>query len=337
MGTNELILRKNQAGFETTRGTAVAATRKVYAVIEPSYEKSLAFFTDTSGTYSARRRKTYGRERVSFSATDLATFEDLAWWMQLAIKGGVTGVSDANTTPGYTYTFEPSETSDDLKSMTLEFGESGNVYESDQVMCNSWTLRGDPDSDSEPAWMWEAELLGRTITTSSYTGSINDRTTEPIIARGTKLYVDTAYGSLGSTQLTGHLISWSVTGNNAIHFKAFAEDETAMAANKVGRGERTYDFEFTMEFDSDTTPAGFKDYRDGDEMFIRLLREGTVIDSVANTKKSLQIDMAGFISSISFGDRDGNMTVTMGVNCAYNADLAYDLKVTIKNALQTLA
>lgn len=337
MGTNELILRKNQAGLESTRGTSVAATRKVYATIEPTFEKPLAFFQDTSGTFSARRRKVYGRERVSFTATDLATYEDLAWWFQLAIKGGVTGVSDANTTPGYTYTFEPSETADDLKSMTLEFGESGNVYESDQVMINSWTLRGDPDSDSEPAYMFEAEMMGRTLSTSSYTGSINDRTTEPITARGTKLYVDTAYGSLGSTQLTGHLISWSVTGNNNLHFKAFAEDETAMAANKVGRGERTYDFEFTMEFDSDTTAGGFKNYRDGQELFVRLLREGSTIDSVAATKKSLTLDMAGFISSISFGDRDGNMTITVGMNCAYNADLAYDFKAVVKNALQTLA
>lgn len=337
MGTNELILRKNQAGLESTRGTSVAATRKIYAVIEPSFEKPLAFFQDTSGTYSARRRKAYGRERVAFTATDLATFEDLAWWFQLAIKGGVTGVSDGNSTPGYTYTFEPTESSDDLKSMTLEFGESGNVYEADQVMVNSWTLRGDPDSDSEPAYMLECEMIGRTLTTSSYTGSITDRVTEPITARGTKLYVDTAFGSLGSTQLTGHLINWSITGNNNLHFKAFAENETSMAANKVGRGERTYDFEFTMEFDSDTTAGGFKDYRDGDELFFRLVREGTTIDSVAATKKKLQIDMAGFPSSISFGDRDGNMTITVGVNCAYNADLAYDLKATIVNALQTLA
>lgn len=337
MGTNELILRKNQAGFETTRGTSVAATRKVYATIEPSFEKSLAFFTDTSGTYSTRRRGVYSRERLSFSATDLATYEDMAWWFQMAIKGGVSGVSDANTTPGYTYTFEPSESSDDIKSMTLEFGEPGNVYESDQVMINSWTLRGDPDSDSEPAWMFEAEMLGRSVSSSSYTSSINDRVTEPITARGTKLYIDSAYGSLGSTQLTGHLINWSITGNNMLHYKAFAEDETTYAANKVGRGERTYDFEFTMEFDSDTTAGGFKDYRDGDTLFIRLLREGSVIDSGASTKKSIQIDMAAMISGITFGDRDGNMTITVGFNCVYNADLAYDLKATVKNALQTLA
>lgn len=337
MGTNELILRKAQAGLETTRGTAVAATRKIYATIDPQFEKPLAFFEDKSGTYTSRRRPTYGRSRVAFTATDLVTFEDIAWWFQLGIKGGVTGVSDANTTPGYTYTFEPSETTNDLKAMTLEFGEPGNVYESDQVMVNSLTLRGDPDSDSEPGWMLEAEMLGRTFETSSYTGSINDRVTEPCLARGTKLYVDTAYGSLGTTQLTGHLINWSITANNNLHYKAFAEDENYMAANKVGRGDRTFDGEFTLEFDSDTTAGGFKDYRDGDQLFIRLLREGTVIDSGANTKKSLQLDMAAYISGITFGDRDGNMTITTSFMCAYNADLAYDFKATVKNALSTLA
>jgi hypothetical protein len=333
MGTNELILRLNQAGLETTRGTAVAATRKVYAQIEPTFEKPLAFFSDTSGTFAARRRQTYGRQRVSFSATDMATYEDLAWWMQMAIKGGVTGTGSASV--GYTYAFTPSLATDDLKSMTLEFGEPGNPYEVDQVMVNSFTLRGDPDSDTEAAWMFEAEMMGRTLSTTTYTTSITDRTTEPIVARGTKLYVDTTAAGIGGTQVTGKLINWSITGNNAIHFKAFAEDESAMAANKVGRGERTYDGEMTVEFDDDTGNLSFATLRAGTPIYIRLEREGSTI--ATTYKKRLRVDAAAYISSISFGDREGNMTATIGFNCFYDSTLAADLKVEIINALSTLA
>lgn len=333
MATNETILRLNQAGLESTRGTAVAATRKVYAQIEPSYEKPLSFFTDTSGTFSARRRQSYGRERVSFSATDLATFEDLPWWLQMAVKGGVTGSGSASV--GYTYAFQPSLSTDDLKSMTLEFGESGNPYKTDQVMVDSFTLRGDPDNDNEPGWMLEAQMMGRTVSTTTYTGSLTDRTTEAITARGTKLYVDTSAAGIGGTQLTGHLINWSITGNNNIHYKAFAEDETSYAANKVGRGERTYDGEVTVEFDADTTAIGWSKLRAGSAIYLRLEREGSTI--ATTYKKKLTIDMAAYISSISFGDREGNMTATVGFNAFYDSTLGFDFKATVINALSTLA
>ena len=248
------------------------------------------------------------------------------------LPGAVTGSGSAST--GYTYAFQPSLSSDDLKSMTLEFGESGNPYESDQVMVNSFTLRGDPDSDSEPGWMFEAEMMGRTISTTSYSGSITDRTTEAITARGTKLYVDTTAAGIGGTQLTGHLINWSLTGNNNIHYKAFAEDESAMAANKVGRGERTFDGEVTIEFDSDTTAIGFSKLRSGNTLYLRLEREGTTI--ATTYKKKLTIDCAALISSISFGDREGNMTATIGFNCFYDSTLGFDFKATVINALSSL-
>jgi hypothetical protein len=253
--------------------------------------------------------------------------------MQLAIKGGVTGTGSASV--GYTYAFTPSLATDDLKSMTLEFGEPGNPYEVDQVMCNSFTLRGDPDSDSEPAWMFEAEMMGRALSTTTYTSSITDRTTEPITARGTKLYVDSTAGGLGTTQVTGKLINWSISGNNNIHYKAFAEDETSYAANKVGRGERTFDGELTVEFDGDSGTLSFASYRAGTPIYLRLEREGTTI--ATTYKKRLRVDAAAYISNISWGDREGNMTATIQFNCFYDSTFGSDLKVEVINALSTLA
>lgn len=332
MGTNELILQKVQAGLESTRGTGVAATRKVYAKTTFSYERPLAAFADTTGTYSARRRVAYGRERVGFSATDIATYEDLAWWMQLAVKGGVTGTSGTGTPTPYTYAFTPSLSTDDLKAMTLEFNESGNPYESTQVMVNSWTLRGDADNDNEPGWMLDVEMLGRDWNTTTFTGSISDRDTEVIMARGTKIYVDDS--TIGSTQVTGKLISFSVTGNNNIHYKAFAEDESGYAANKVGRGERTFDAQFVMEFDSDTEFAKFRNATP-QQRLVRLEREGTVING--SIKNRARIDMAGYWSAISWADREGNITATFSMSCYYDSTLGYDLKVEVVNDLSTLA
>ncbi|MDQ3095120.1 MAG: hypothetical protein M3Q82_04040, partial [Actinomycetota bacterium] len=274
MPTNETILQLNQAGIEVTRGTNVAATRKIYARIAPSYDRPITEFVDTTGTFQGRRRMGYGRQKVAFSATDMVTYEDLAWWLKFMQKGGVVGVTDVGTPPAYTYTFLPTLATDDLNSMTLEFGEPGNPYESGQVMVNDWTLRFDADNDSEPGWMLEAGMIGRDWATTTFTPSLVDRTTEVVVARGTKVFVDTT--TIGTTQKTGWLISGSISGNNNLHYKAFSEDENSYAANKVGRGIQITDAELTVEFDSDVDFAQFRATTPVQRK-IRLQREGSII------------------------------------------------------------
>lgn len=334
MGTNELVLQKAQAGIESTRGTGVAATRKLYAQITPSYDRPLMDFSDQTGTYFDRRRVAYGREKVSFSAVDIATYQDLPWWLGMGLKGGVTGTSDSGTpTPAYTYTFAPSASSDDLKSITLEYGEPGNVYETTQVMMQSWTLRGDADNDSEPGWMFDASLIGRDRTTSSYTSAIADRSTDVILARGTKIYVDDAGGSHGGTQLSGKLITFSLTCDLGLHFKAFMEDESTYAANKVGRSAMRVNGQFQFEFDADTE---FAKYRNAtpQQRLIRLEREGATIHTTVKQKAT--VDLWGYWSSFSHGDREGNMTATFGFSGFYDTTAGKLIEVKLVNALSTL-
>ena len=333
MGTNEVVLLRAQAGIETTRGTNVAATRRVYAQVTPSYDRPLMDGMDATGTWFDRRRVAYGREKVSFSAVDIATYEDLAWWMLLGLKGGVTGSAGAGSPTPYTYTFAPAAESDDLKSVTLEFGEPGNAYESGQVMIQSWTLRGDADNDSEPGWMFDASMIGRDWTSTSFTAAIADRSTEVILARGTKIFVDDAGGTIGTTQLSGQLVDFSVTCDLGLHFKAFMEDESLMAANRVGRGAMRVNGQFTFEFDGD---GEFAKYRNAtsQQRLIRLEREGSTISGAV--KKRARIDLYGYWNSWSRGDREGNLTATFGFAGFYDATAARLIEVAIVNGLTAL-
>src|SRR6478735_3229313 len=337
MATNEVILLKAQAGIEVTRGTNVAATRKVYAQITPTYNKALMEFQDTTGSFFDRRRPAYGREKVGFSAKDIATFEDLPWWAQFFLKGGVTGTSDSGTpSPGYVYTFTPTAATDDLKSMTLEFNDDGNPYETGQVMVTQATLRMDADNDSEPGWMLDLELMGRDWVTTTFTGALSDRTTEVIMARGSKIYIDDAGGTIGTTQKLGSLINASITFNTGIHFKAFAEDATGYAANKVGRGAYRVDAQFTFEFDSD---AEFAKYRNTtpQERMIRLVSTGTQIHATPSpANKKMQLDLYGYWNSWSRSDREGNLTAQFGLSAFYDTTAAKLVQLVVTNALSTL-
>lgn len=332
MGTNETILQLNQAGLETTRGTGVAATRRLYAQVTPTYDRPLADFMDQSGTFIDRHRVAYGRERVGFNIVDIATYEDLAWWMQMGLKGGVTG--SVTGTTGYLYSFTPSLTTDDLKSMTLEYGEPGNPYESTQVMAQSWTLRGDSDNDNEPGWMLDMTMVGRDRATTSYTSSLAQRTTNVILARGTKLYVDDNGGTIGTTQMSGALIDFSVTCDNGLHTKAFMEDESNVAANKIGRGALRVNAQFTFEFDSDTEFAKYRATQPAQRL-VRLKREGAAITG-GTAKNTATLDLYGYWSSISFGDREGNMTATFGLAGYYDATAATMIKLDVINSLSSL-
>lgn len=333
MGTNELILLTAQAGFETTRGTRVAATRKIYAQITPTYNKPVQQFQDTTGTYFDRRRIAYGIEEVGFTGLDIATYEDLPWWASLFLKGGVSGVTDSGTPDAYTYLFEPSPATDDLESMTLEFNESGNPYESGQVMVTQATLRFNVGNNNEPAWMLDLTMMGRDWVTTTFTAALSDRDTEVILGRGTKLFIDDAGGTIGSTQVLGKLISASVTFNPNIHYKNFAEDENNYAANKVGRGAYHVDAQFQFEFGDDDE---FANYRSSTPVsrLIRLEREGTTIHTTV--KKRMRLDFPnGYWSSFSRGDRNGNLVATFGMQAFYDTSDANIVALEIVNALAT--
>ena len=334
MGTNETILKRTQAAIETTRGTALAATRKIYAQVESSYDRPLASFTDMSGTFDGRRRAMYGREQIGFNITDIATYEDLPWWLLLGVKGGVTGTADGGSPIAYTRAFTGTASADDLATATFEHGEPGNVYTTTQVIANTWTLRGDADSDDEPSWMFEAELLGRDWAAGSYTPSILERDTNPIVTRGGQVFVHDT--TIGSGLVTGKMISFSLTANNNVHLKAFMEDVSGYSAGKVGRGERLYDAQFVMEFDSDTEFAKYRSLVPA-KRYVRVERVGEEIHAGATpASQRARLDMNGYWSSIAFGDREGNMTATFGLAAFTDPTSGYALSASVVNDLATL-
>lgn len=336
MATNSLIMNKTQAAIEAVRGTAQVATRVMPWKGVVNFNRALASIAEQTGVFDGRRTPVPGRPNVSLTVTDVFTYEDAPWEMRLAMKGGVNGVTDAGTPPAYTYDFVPTPSVDDLASATLEVGEPGNAYKLVQAMINSWTIRMDGDSEDEPAWMFEAELIARSLASTTYTPALTAIKREAIIAPGTKVYIDNGGATPGTTQSTGKIISASITGNNAARLKAYLEDEGSYPANKVGRGERVFDAQITMEFDNDTE---FANYRAAApvERIIRLERQGTQIHGASVVNKTAQLDIAGYWSSVAPGDRNGDMTMTFGLAGYLDDVLGYAAKAKFINKLATLA
>lgn len=334
MAGEERQLEISQVGLESTHGTAVAATRKAYTLWTPfSYTKDLVFAEAATGTLEPDIDATYGRPApTQHNGSEALTFEDFAWWCQCWLKGGVSGSTDGGSPAAYTYTFDPSNTAEALKSFTLERGTTTLPYEFNQAMVNSATLRINPDTDGY--WMLDVEAMSRKPTQTAMTGSISDRTREYIKAPGTVIYIDDAGGTIGTTQVTGKFIGGSVTVLNNLDFKAFAEDENDVAANKVGIGKRQVTAQLTFEHDDDDE---FANYREDVpvERLVRIQRTGTTIHD-AVTKRA-RIDLYGFWSAVAMDYRNNNKIITLTLSGRRNVSASKTVNAAIVNALSALA
>jgi len=325
---NEEILRKSLAKIETTRGTGVTPTRKVYETVRISEAREPLEFAESTGTFDAWRTFLQGPLTVTGTVEGPASFEDLPWWLEHGIKGGVSASGDAGTPVAYTRAYQPSSATDDLASSTIEHGAPDNPYKSTMVMLPQWSLRGDIDGDA--AWMFSGSLIGKTFThEASFTSGISDRTREFVKAAGTKLYIDDAGGTIGTTQVTAKFISFSLDWNNAVTTKRFMEDEDGISS-VIGRGARQVTGQIRLEFDSDAEKAKF---RSGARRMIRIVREGSTIHDAVKNKVTIDIPDAYWLTP-SDDTRESNMTATYGFR-AYTGTDGYPAKITVINTVQT--
>lgn len=332
MPASSIILDRVQAGLETTRGTAVAATRKLYVTgRNQSYDRTLAARSSATGTYQGRRAASYSRAMGGLQLTDVLTFESAPWWFMLCMSKTPAAVGDSGTpTEAQARTYKPDMASDTLASATIEGIDKQTSYDWAQAMVNQWNIRWDSDSTSDPDYLIETTLLTLAPVPAAQTGSIGDRTEEAIPCRGTKVYIDDGGDAIGTTQRTGMAISGSISGNNNLSFPGYSENETGPAPGVVIRGEATVDAQLVLSFQNDDD---FADFRSDIPVFkkIRLERSGTTIHTTV--KKRIRFDIYGYWSAIAWGDRNGERTVTLSLMGFVDATAASAFVAEVVNDL----
>src|SRR5437660_1092534 len=120
------------------------------------------------GTFVDQYRSQMGLIEAVFPFKASLTYEDLPWWAQAFFKGAVTGVLSAVTV--YTYTFVPTQATDDLKTLCLEWGDDTQAWVMPFGMVDSIEITG---VLGRP---WEASIaiIGADMTTQVFTGALSD-------------------------------------------------------------------------------------------------------------------------------------------------------------------
>lgn len=334
--TNVIALERAEAKIEAVRGVAeTTMTRKLYPIhggLVVTETKPVEDEPEQTGTYHAHTTPAFGLAVYRINYEETVTYEDIAWWLQMALKGGVAGVTTGSTPAGYTYTFVPDGASDTISTFTLVAGHTGNIYKFSRCAINRLTLRW--NQDQAHSWRMTAEIWARDMTPgAAFNGALADRARERVLARGTVVYVDEPAGAIGATPVTGLIRSGSITIDNQLEDKAFSEDETSVSAD-FARGEQLVTAELVREFKTDDEWAKM---RAATTRKIRIQRTGPNIGATPTTDKRARFDIpVAVLMSPSSGYQGQNKVQTFGVMGYVNPTNVVPINAAIVNALASL-
>lgn len=317
-------LSKFQAALESTRGTPVPATRiqPLNGWMVPMATRNLVHEQRNSfiDVFRSFQVKQWAELK---GLTTSPTFEDLPWFLQGFLKGGVTG--SVHDTTAYTYLFTPTAAADDLKTVTWEVGDDTQAFQLPFGIGDKLELTISAD---KPAVM-TCDYLAQQATKHTFTGALTDRVTNDINGALATATIDAT--TIGTTAVTNVLDAkltltnnwtqlWRLDGN-LFPGDAYRKPRSAQLA-------LTLQFANTTEYDAFlTAPA---------ERKIRLKVLGPVITGSTGKTMILQIDWYGYWDTFPLVDQ-GGIHVAQAVGTShYDTTAAYDFSISVDNSLVTL-
>ena len=244
--TGTVPLSYMQAAIEAVAGTDLAATRKqpiLGGTLTEHYERTKIM--EQRGSLIRNYRSIQTKRWCEISGMEVApTFQDLGWFMRLAAQGKASSSGTPTAVTAFRYDFQPTVATDDLKTATLEVGDTTQEWDVNFAVINrlefGWSVGG--------VATLSCDWLGQKATASSYTSNLSDRVTEDINGALAKVYIDST--TIGSTQVYNVLDYRFVLDN---HYAQFWAADGGIFSRDVYRTEpRSAQVEATLAF-IDTT------------------------------------------------------------------------------------
>lgn len=276
----EQALRFLQAGLESSKGTAVPATRILMArITNPNFNKPREFPPEDRGTLEDASRFIEGVDDFGFTVeTDGATYEELGWFFETAVAGSI-APSTINTV-GKRYAFVPQTTAtgDNLQAATFEFGDDTQAYQCTYCEATAFTLGFDTLTVGQATGLkLSVDYVTKSLTSNTKTAGLTPPTVNSILATGANFYLgttSTAFASLA--EVTASLRSFTMQWANGLGRKVFVGDGTTFS--NIGRGRRIVTFDATIEGDSNGVTR-FTEWKLGTQKRLRLRFQGPVLAS----------------------------------------------------------
>lgn len=329
MAVGNLWTESWAVGKETTPGTPVAATRKVYVgegstLTKVQPPRPHRFKNGTRfNVLAITKGPTEAGGTVNMPVSPSESLE----WLAITVQGGVTATTPMGATDARLYTFKPGNT--DADAMTIErndgAGSTNNYQRATGVRGNQLTIAGSATGDNTMT----VELFGQDLATtfSALTGSLTDRVPGFLEGWQTNWYATTLGGTPGAGGvLSGSLIEWSVQLGNALGRQYTAQN--TQAANSVVLGEGDVTGSFKLAAQSATTRTKLAEWEADTAQLLRLEFLGPVDGIESGFREFMTIDLPGKFTSPDLNQADaGNRAYTLPFQFQYDPTNAFALQI----------
>lgn len=310
-----------QIGEETTPGTTVAATRRMY--FEPdsrlSRERTARPHRFATGSRDNVRAFTLGPTTVAGTLKLPLSSSEIIELLLMGVAGGVAG---ALQTAAYLWTFTPGTA---LDPATIEWDDGARAWEAGGCYVNKLKFSGNVKDQNTV----EAEIFGLNMELASLTGALSERAPDFIEGWETKLFVDGIGDTPGTTQVTGTLLNWEVEFDNQLGRKYFAQN--SINAGAVIIGEIMLSAKLTFEASPAVAATEFANWDGATQRLIRLdFGNNQVIAGAELT--FVTIDVPGAWDAFDLGGtNEGTRVYELGLQYVYDVTNAFGLQVRALN------
>ena len=336
-----------QIGAETTRGTAVAATRRIVtpAATYRRQETFEHFEEDLDGLLSGSSRdplNTRNGTELELGGMPL-DFEQILIPLLSGIKGGVIS-TDPGTGEARLWTFLPSVTADPVPdTFTVEFEESdfttGQEMEAPYAFTTELEITGGDEGTPELRWVMTAR---KTIDSTKTASIALPDLTEAANARWA-VYIDDSWATLGTTRIAGQIYGFTWSLSDFLRPGYYLDNRTDLDFSQYEYGRRRV--ELTLDVVHDTAATGLvpleeADKAAGNTRFVRVEVTGPAFASPDNALNHfVRLDGAYKHMDDSMaergGDRDGNLTTQLVLQSRYDSTSGNDFEAVVQNAVDT--
>jgi hypothetical protein len=304
---------KVQYGKETaaSHGSAVAATKillgKVPAV---SSDRKPVYPNEDVGIRADAVRGVIHQYLYSNTLSiEHGYFQALPWIYGCGLKGNVTPSEVTPAQGDNLWDQTPSlvaGVSNAPDSATIELGDDVQAFEAEYAMFERIRISGQvaQGMDASPISI-EADFFSRQLTPTTFTGALSLPVAEPMNAKLSRLYVDTAWSGIGGTEKTNILRGFDIEILTGVHPKFSGSGNKYFNAH--GEGLIMVTANFTLEGNSDAN-AVFTAHQAQTFQAVRFKVGGSAIGS--GTPHSHTIDIGGTWESVvplSSEDRGDNL------------------------------
>lgn len=298
--------RRIQVGLEATRGTAVAADKKLVGTLTMTPEVVWHRPVDERNSLAEFRRSIAVAQNSRLRYEADATYDQLIDILSMAVKGSITPSVVEIT--GRIWTFTPNTTSKNVQdSYTFEYGDDVQAWESAFVIAENMEL----SIPLNEVVTVRADLFAKFAAKTTFTAAISDPSLTEIVANHAKIYIDGTWANLGTTQQAALLAGATIRLPTGVAPVKYADGSLDMSGVSESRTHLEIDLDlisstaFVTEYDA---------YVAGTDRAIRIELTGPI--AVGATPYKLTIDCFGrYVSAPElFGDRDGENMVRLALH-----------------------